>query len=115
MAHAITYRIAVGPHKGQQAFTLQTIPQGLIRYAMKTPWKNGTTHLLFEPLDLIARLAALVPKPRINRIRYHGVFAPNSSLRAQVTPARCGRRPADEIEIRTPAERHAAMSLKRSD
>jgi len=32
---------------------------------MKTPWKNGTTHLLFEPLDFIARLAALVPKPRI--------------------------------------------------
>ena len=37
-----------------------------------------------RPLDFAARLAALVPKPRINLTRYHGVFAPNSHLRAQV-------------------------------
>jgi hypothetical protein len=27
------------------------------------------------PLDLMARLAALVPKPRLNLTRFHGVFA----------------------------------------
>ncbi len=43
---------------------------------LKTPYKNGTTHVIFEPLDFIARLAALVPKPRINLTRFHGVFAP---------------------------------------
>jgi hypothetical protein len=75
---------------------------------MKTPWKNSTTPLLLEPLDFIARLAALVPKPRVNRVRYHGVFAPNSRLRAQVTPARRPRRPPSET--RTPAERHAALT-----
>ena len=31
-----------------------------------------------EPLDFIARLAALVPKPRVNLTRFHNVFAPNS-------------------------------------
>jgi hypothetical protein len=31
-----------------------------------------------SPLDFIARLAALVPKPRVNLTRFYGVFAPNS-------------------------------------
>ena len=38
---------------------------------------HGTTHVIFEPLDFIARLAALVPPPRVNLTRYHGVLAPN--------------------------------------
>ena len=43
-------------------------------------------------MHVIARLAALVPKPRVNLTRYHGVFAPNSHLRAQVVPGQRGRR-----------------------
>ena len=54
-------------------------------YELKTPYKNGTTHVLFEPLDFIARLVALVPKPRFHLTRFHGVFAPNSKHRAEVT------------------------------
>ena len=41
--------------------------------------------MIFEPLDSIARLAALDPKPPVSLTRYHGVFAPKSSLRAQAT------------------------------
>jgi hypothetical protein len=37
-------------------------------------------------VDFIARLVALVPKPRVNLTRFHGVFAPNSAHRAPVTP-----------------------------
>jgi hypothetical protein len=29
---------------------------------LKTPYRNGTSHVIFEPLDFIAKLAALVPK-----------------------------------------------------
>ena len=36
------------------------------------------THVIFEPLDFIAWLAVLVPKPRVNLTRFHRVFAPNS-------------------------------------
>lgn len=43
---------------------LERLPDGKISYKLKTPYKNGTTHVLFEPLDFIARLSALVPKPR---------------------------------------------------
>ncbi|MGE3760325.1 MAG: transposase [Pseudobdellovibrionaceae bacterium] len=50
---------------------------GDLSYQMKTPWRDGTTHVRFSPLDFIARLVALIPPPRINLIRYSGVFAPN--------------------------------------
>jgi len=38
----------------------------------------------------ISRLVALVPRPRVNLTRFHGVFAPNSKYRARVTPASPG-------------------------
>ena len=77
----------------------------------KTPYRDGTTDVVFEPLDFIARLAALVPTPRVNLTRYHGVFAPNHRLREQVTPARRGRRKTETANEPAPA-RHASMSLK---
>ncbi|NDY95499.1 hypothetical protein G3I74_07160 [Wenzhouxiangella sp. C33] len=77
--------------------------------------------MIFEPLDFIARLAALVPPPRLNPgsspgqvlTRFHGVFAPNSPHRARITPARRGRgtKPTKsaQTEDRTPAEQRSAM------
>ena len=65
-------------------------------------------------MDFIAKLAALVPKPRTNLTRFHGVFASNSKLR--VMPAKRGRgrkrsQPTGESRLdKTPAERHAAMT-----
>jgi len=53
---------------------LSISPQGRVRYQLKTPWKNGTTHVDFEPVDFIAKLAALVPPPRAHLTRFHGVF-----------------------------------------
>jgi len=66
---------------------LSLTPSGKVRYELKTPFRNGTTHVIFEPLDFISRLAALVPKPRVNLTRFHGVFAPNSKHRALITPS----------------------------
>jgi hypothetical protein len=71
-------------------------------------------HVIFEPIDFLARLAALVPKPRVNLTRFHGVFAPNSKHRIHVTPAKRGRgrkksvqQPWDE---KTPVQRHVSMT-----
>lgn len=88
---------------------------GKVRYELKTPFRNGTTHVIFEPLDFIARLAALVPKPRVNLTRFHGVFAPNSKHRALVTPSGRGKgsRKAEDhtrADDKTLAERHTAMT-----
>ena len=54
----------------------------------RAPYRDGTTHGMFEPLDFIARMAALVPKPRVNLTRFHNVFAPNSKYRITITPTR---------------------------
>jgi hypothetical protein len=43
-------------------------------------------------MEFMGRLAALVPKPRVNLTRFHGVFSPNSKLRQFVVPAK----PAEE-------------------
>ena len=59
----------------------------------------------------MARLAALVPTPRVNLTRYHGVFAPNHRLREQVTLAKRGRRDAAPADEPAPAP-YVAMSLK---
>jgi hypothetical protein len=64
-------------------------------------------------VDFIAKLAALVPRPRVNLTRLDGVFAPNSKHRVWVTPAGRGKRSrkvaADQDE-KTPAQRHVAMT-----
>ena len=57
---------------------------GNVRYRLKTPHRESTTHVIFEPEDFIARLAALVPRPRAHLTRYHGVFAPASRDRARI-------------------------------
>ena len=87
---------------------LSLTAQGQVRYTLKTPYRDGTTHVVFEPLDFIARLAALVPRPRAHLTRYHGVFAPHSRWRAEVTPG--GRGKPTTSDPRTPAERHRAMT-----
>ena len=51
---------------------LTLTPNGNVRYQLKTPYRGGTTHVIFEPLDFIARLAALVPKARVNLTRLYG-------------------------------------------
>jgi hypothetical protein len=85
---------------------------GQVRYALKTPYRDGTSHIVLEPLDFMARLAALVPPPRMHLTRYHGVFAPHSSLRAAITPAQrgMGKKSAEEGIGRPAVPRHVAMS-----
>ena len=61
---------------------------GRVRYAFKKAWKDGTHAVVLEPLDFIARLAAIVPPPRWHLVRYHGVLAANAAERAEVVPAK---------------------------
>ena len=55
-------------------------------YALKHPFSDATTHVLFDPQDFIARLAALMPRPRAHLVRYHGLFAPNARHRHLIVP-----------------------------
>jgi len=103
---------------------------GKVRYQLKTPYDDGTTHVVFEPLDFmyrkygmpraqgcaraaISRLVALVPKPRVHLTRYHGVFAPHSKYRARVTPTKQGNRKkiqSPDVSDQTPAEKRASRT-----
>ena len=65
---------------------VQTNAAGQVVLKLKTPWRDGTTHLVMSPLEFMQRLAALVPRPRLHLIRFHGVLAPNAKLRAMVVP-----------------------------
>ncbi len=91
---------------------LSLTAHGQVRYELKTPYRNGTTHIIFEPLDFFAKLAALVPMPRVNLTRFHGVFAPNSKHRVQVTPAKRGKGSEKTTlsQGKTPEERQRAMT-----
>ena len=59
---------------------------GQVELKLKTPWRDGTTHLVMSPMEFMQRLAALVPRPRLHLIRFHGVLAPNAKLRSLVVP-----------------------------
>ena len=65
---------------------LELLGDGLVSFALRRPFSDGTTHLIFEPTELIEKLAALIPRPWANLVRYHGVFAPNARLRPYVVP-----------------------------
>src|SRR5437867_1528411 len=62
--------------------TIARRADGTVLVALKTPWRDGTTHLCFEPVTLLERLAALTPRPRINVVLYHGILAPRAKWRA---------------------------------
>jgi hypothetical protein len=51
---------------------------------LKTPYRDGMTPIVMSPLEFMQRLAALVPRPRLHLIRFHGVLAPNARLRAEI-------------------------------
>ena len=65
---------------------VQTNAAGQVVLELKTPWRDGTTHLVMSPLEFMQRLAALVSRPRLHLIRFLGVLALNAKLRAQVVP-----------------------------
>jgi len=62
---------------------LQLRGDGRVLLELKTPWHDGTTHLDLDPLDFLARCAALIPRPHKNLVVYHGVLAAHARLRSR--------------------------------
>jgi len=59
---------------------------GQLVLQLNSAYRDGTTHIVMSPLQFMQRLAALVPRPRLHLIRFHGVLAPNAKLRAAIVP-----------------------------
>jgi len=60
---------------------------GRVIYALRRQWRDGTSAIAFDPLDFLSRLAALVPRPRLHLLTYHGVLAPVAEWRDLVVPS----------------------------
>jgi hypothetical protein len=61
------------------------------------------------PLEFLERLAALVPRPRLHLIRFHGVLAPNAALRGQIVPSA-----PDQLSAPTEADSETPYSSTRA-
>jgi hypothetical protein len=57
-----------------------------VLYVLRGHWRDGTSAIAFEPLDFIARRAALVPRPRAHLLTYLGVLAPAADWRDCIVP-----------------------------
>jgi hypothetical protein len=77
-------RYALRPPLGEERLTRTAA--GDVAVHLRRPWADGTTHLLFTPTAFLARLAVLVPRPRVNLVLYHGVLAPRARWRPDVVP-----------------------------
>ncbi|WP_245769050.1 transposase [Stigmatella aurantiaca] len=79
---------------------LSRAEDGRIAYRMKRPLPDGPTHLLFTGLELLRRVASLVPPPRANLTRFHGIFAPGAKLRPFLVPPVEEARAGGEAAVR---------------
>ena len=78
---------------------LSEMENGLISYRLKKPWTDGTTHVVFSPLEFMEKLAALVPPPRIHLTRFHGILAPHSKWRSFVVPEKPEEMPSKDGDL----------------
>jgi hypothetical protein len=81
---------------------LDVTADGRLALRLKTPWRDGTTHVLMERHELLERLVPLIPPPRAHQVRYHGVLAPCASARDRIVPGPRPAWPADAPETRDP-------------
>jgi len=66
---------------------LSELPDGRLALQLKQRWRNGTTHVVFTPHELIEKLIPLIPRPRAHVVRYHGVFGPAAEDRGKIVPS----------------------------
>jgi len=85
---------------------LEERPDGRLALRLKTRWRDGTTHILMEPHELLERLVPLIPPPRAHQVRYHGVLAPCASARDRVVP---GPRPTRGADVDGSAAREPSI------
>jgi hypothetical protein len=88
--------------------------KGQVVLQLKSPYRDGTTHIVMSALEFMQRLAALVPRPRLHLIRFHGVLAPHAKLRAAIVPG-TAKKPSEQAceHARRPARMSWARLLKR--
>ena len=98
-------RYITRPAIAEQRLSLAS--NGNVIVALKTPYDDSTSHVVLSPMEFMRRQAALVPKPRVNLTRFHGVFSPRSKPREHVVP----RTPENESQGNSPSAGNKAYSM----
>jgi hypothetical protein len=88
---------------------LEWASHGNLIYRLKRSFTDGTTHVLFSPMELMEKLVAIVPQPKIHLVRYHGVLAPHARIRSQIVPKK-----ANEATTVTEKEKQESSSKRMS-
>jgi hypothetical protein len=78
-------RYILRPPFAQERLRLRS--DGRIVLELKTAWHDGTRELVFEPLELLERLAAMTPRPETNLLICHGLLAARAEASAPWGPA----------------------------
>ena len=65
---------------------LSELPDGRLMLRFKQAWRDGTTHAVFTPHELIEKLIPLIPRPRSHVVRYHGILGAAAKDRDKVVP-----------------------------
>ncbi len=86
---------------------------GDLVYRFTRPWSDGTTGVKLSPLELLEKLSALIPPPRVHQVRYGGVLAPHSNLRGAVLPTLRQQGSDGDNASRASSAWHWAQLLKR--
>ena len=89
-------RYALRPPLAQER--LRVSAEGTIWLTLRHRWADETTHLRFDPLELLERLAVLTPRPRVNLILYYGVLAPRAAWRAALVAGTSQRVDTSHVE-----------------
>src|SRR5262245_46370618 len=88
-AHRRTQLERLIRYTARGAVSLECLTQdvnGDLIYTFTHPWSDGTTGIRLSPMELLEKLAALVPLPHVHLVRYGGCLAPHSHLRGSVIP-----------------------------
>jgi hypothetical protein len=64
---------------------VQRAADGDVILELRHRWADGTTHLRFDPIELLERLAALTPRPRINLVLYYGILGSHAAWRRRLS------------------------------
>ncbi len=96
---------------------------GSLLLEFKKAWKDGTRALVLQPHDLLVRLCAAVPPPRVHQLRYFGVLSSHSTLRERVVPQRTNSgedtsqkppaAPGDQLELLLGSDKSAEPSRRK--
>ena len=65
---------------------LELLAGGRLLYRFKRAWRDGSTHIVLTPLEMLEKLSALIPSPHAHLVRYAGIFAPAAKWRSLIVP-----------------------------